>query len=157
MAYPYTRSRARGEVADSDIEPSDTAPSAATSPLPLSISVRPNVEAVEGPESVSTESAGPVSALTYPLPAGSHSSSGGLGVSGPVGPPQVGVSALGYPSGLAGPPESSMHSREQVSSSVATVIVESSSPCSSLAVAPTLPAAASIAAAARRHHRDGCR
>ena len=60
MAYPYTRSRARGEVADSDIEPSDTAQSVATSPL--SISVRPNVEAVEGPESVSTESAGPVSA-----------------------------------------------------------------------------------------------
>ena len=106
---------------------------------------------------MSTESAGPVSAPTYPLPAGSHSSSGGLGVSGPEGPPQVKVSALGYPSGLAGPPESSMHSREQVSSSVATVIVESSSPCSSLAVAPTLPAAASIAAAARRHHRDGCR
>jgi len=60
MAYPYTRSRARGEVTDSDIEPSDTAPSAATSPL--SISVRPNVETVEGPESVSTKSAGPVSA-----------------------------------------------------------------------------------------------
>jgi len=60
MAYTYTRSRARGEVADSDIEPSDTAPSAATSPL--SISVRPNVETVEGPESVSTESAGSVSA-----------------------------------------------------------------------------------------------
>jgi len=66
MAYPYTRSSARGEVADSDVEPSDTAPSAATSPL--SISVRPNVnETVEGPESVSTESAGPVSAPTLSL------------------------------------------------------------------------------------------
>jgi len=65
MAYPYTRSHARGEVADSDIEPSDTAPSATTSSL--SISVRPNVEAVEGPESVSTESAGPVSAPTLSL------------------------------------------------------------------------------------------
>jgi len=65
MAYPHTPSRARGEVADSDIEPSDIAPSAA--PSPLSISVRPNVEAVEGPESVSAESAGPVSAPTLSL------------------------------------------------------------------------------------------
>jgi len=80
MAYPYTRSRARGEVADTDIEPSDTAPSAATSPLPLSISVRPNVEAVEGPESVSTESAGPVSAPTLSLSVGSHPSLGSHGI-----------------------------------------------------------------------------
>ena len=56
MAYPYTRSRARGEVADSDIEPSDSATS------PLSIFEGPSVEAVEGPESVSTGLAGPVSA-----------------------------------------------------------------------------------------------
>ena len=48
MAYPYTRSRARGEVADSDIEPSDSATS------PPSIFEGPSVEAVEGPESVST-------------------------------------------------------------------------------------------------------
>jgi len=68
MAYPYTRSRARGEVADSDIEPSDTASS------PLRISVRPSVETVEGLESVSVESAGPVSATTLSLSAGSHPS-----------------------------------------------------------------------------------
>ena len=47
MAYTYTRSHARGEVADSDIEPSDSSTS------PLSISVRPSVETVEGLESVS--------------------------------------------------------------------------------------------------------
>jgi len=83
---------------------------------------------------VSTESAGPVSAPIHPHPAGSHPSSGGPGVSGPAGPHQVGVSALGYPSGLAGPSVSSAHSREQVSSSVATVAVEASSslPSSSL-------------------------
>jgi len=80
MAYLYTRSRARGEVADSDIEPSDTAQSVATSPL--SISVRPNVEAVEGPESVSIKSAGPVSVPTLSLSAGSHPSSGRHGVCG---------------------------------------------------------------------------
>ena len=65
MAYPYTRSRARGEVADSDIEPSDSATS------PLSIFEGLSVEAVEGPESVSTGLAGPVSAPAHSLPAGS--------------------------------------------------------------------------------------
>jgi len=100
MAYPYTRSRARSELADSDVEPSDTAPSAATS-LPLSILVGPNVEAAEGPESVSTESAGPMSAPILSLPVGRHPSSGSHGVLGSAGPSQVGVSTLGYPSGLA--------------------------------------------------------
>ena len=47
----------RGEVADNDIEPSDSATS------PLSIFEGPSVEAAEGPESVSTGLAGPVSAL----------------------------------------------------------------------------------------------
>jgi len=106
MAYPYTRSRARSELADSDIEPSDTAPSAATSPLP-SIFVGRNVVAAEGPESVSTELAGPVPAPADSVPAGSPPSSGSHGVSGSAGPSQVGVSALGYPSGLADPPDSS--------------------------------------------------
>ena len=46
-------------------------------------------------------------------------------VSGPAGPPQVGVSALGYPSGLAGPSETDARSVEQVSPhSVATGIEE---------------------------------
>ena len=65
MAYPYTRSRARGEVADSDMEPSDSAPSAATSPHPPGIFEGPSVESVEGPESVSTGLAGPVSAPAH--------------------------------------------------------------------------------------------
>ena len=65
MAYPYTRSRARGEVADSDIEPSDSAPSAATSPHPPGIFEGPSVESVELPESVSTGLAGPVSAPAH--------------------------------------------------------------------------------------------
>jgi len=81
-------------------------------------------------------------------------------VSGPASPPQAGVSALGYPSGLVGPSEISVHSVEQVSSlSVATGIEEADDDTlssSSLAAAP-IAAAASIAAAARRRHRDGCR
>jgi len=55
MAYHYTRSRARSELEVSDVEPSDAAPSAATSPLPPSTIVGPSVAAVGGPESVSTE------------------------------------------------------------------------------------------------------
>ena len=88
---------------------------------------------------MSSESAGPVSAPTHSLPVESHPSSGGRGVSGPAGPPQVGVSALGYPSGLAGPPESNVRSGEQVSSksSLATVVAdESTSSSSPLAAAP---------------------
>jgi len=87
---------------------------------------------------MSTELAGPVSAPTHPLPAGSPPSSGGLGVSGPAGPSQVGVSALGYPSGLAGPSEIGARSVEQVSSlSMATGIEEDDTPSdSSLAAAP---------------------
>ena len=91
MAYPYTRSRARSEVPDSHVEPSDTAPSAATSPPP-SIFVGPHVEAVEGSQSVSAESAGPLSAPTLSLPVGGPPSSGSHGVLGSAGPSLVGVS-----------------------------------------------------------------
>jgi len=89
MASYYTRSKAPrpSELAPSecsDVEPSD-APTSSSSPS--SIIVRPNVAAAGGPESMSTELAGPVSASTHPLPAGSPPSSGGLGVSGPAGPP----------------------------------------------------------------------
>ena len=87
MAYPYTRSRARGEVADSDIEPSD---SAATSPHPPSIFEGPSVESVEGPDSVSTGLAGPVSAPAHSLPAGSPPTLGSHCVLGSVGPSHVG-------------------------------------------------------------------
>ena len=100
MAYHYTRSRARSEFEGSDIEPNDTAPPAATSPPPLE---GPSVETVEGPESVSTESAGPVSAPTHSLPAGSPPTSGSHGAIWSVGPSHVGVSALRYPSGQADP------------------------------------------------------
>jgi len=130
MAYHCTRSRARSELDGSDVEPNDVASVAATS-SPPGIIVRPSVAATGEPESVSTESAGPVSAPSHPLPAGSLPCSGGLGLLGPVGPPQVGVSALGYPSGLAGPSEVSVHSREQSSSSVGTTAVDTPPPSSS--------------------------
>ena len=86
--------------------------------------MRPNVETVEGPESVSTESAGPVSAPTLSLSAGSHPFSGSHGELGSAGPSQVVVSALGYPSGQADLPDSMhMHIGGQMSTSLATGIV----------------------------------
>jgi len=89
----------------SDVEPIDVAPVAATSySSPSSTIVRPSAAVVGGPESVSTESAVPVAATTHSLPAGSHPSSGGLGVR--VLPKWGSLPwALGYPSGLAGPSE----------------------------------------------------
>jgi len=52
-----------------------------------------------------------------------HPFSGSHGVIGSAGPSQVGVSALGYPSGQADPPDSSMHSGGQMSTSLATGII----------------------------------
>ena len=118
MAYPYTRSHARSEVPVSDDEPSDTAPSAPTSPPP-SIFVGPQVEAVEGSESVSAEPAGPVSA-PHSLLVGGSPCIGSHGILGSAGPSQVGVSALGYPCGQADPPDSSMYTGGQMSSSLVT-------------------------------------
>jgi len=122
MAYPYTRSRARSELEERDVEPSDAAPSAATSSFPPSIYVGPSDATVGGP--LSTELVGPMSVPTYYLPAGSPPSSGGHGVSGPANPPQMGVSTQGYPSSLAGPPDSSAYGGGQISYSLATGIAE---------------------------------
>jgi len=61
-----------------------------------------SVAAARGPESMATESAGPVSVPSTPSPEGKPSFVGEPGTLGPAGPLQVGV-PLGYPSGLAGP------------------------------------------------------
>jgi len=62
---------------------------------------------------MATEPAEPVSA--HPSPAGRPTSLGGPGVEGPEDSSLVGVSALGYPSGQAGPSEISVCSDVQVS------------------------------------------
>ena len=98
-------------------EPSD---SAATSPHPPGIFERPSVESVEGPESVSTGLAGPVSAAAHSLPAGSPPTLGSHGVLGSVGPSHVAVSALRYPSGQADP----LDIGGQMSTSSAIVVAE---------------------------------
>jgi len=62
---------------------------------------------------------------THPFPAGRPTSLGGPGVKGPEDSSLVGVSALGYPSGQAGPSEISVCSDVQVSPySLATGIAE---------------------------------
>ena len=68
---------------------------------------------MEESESMATEPAEPVSA--HPSPAGRPTSLGGPGVEGPEDSSRVGVSALGYPSGQAGPSEISVCSDVQVS------------------------------------------
>jgi len=145
MAYPYTRSRARGDLGDSDVKPSDPAPSAPTSPQP-GILAGPKAKAVEESDSVSTESAGSVSAPAHlavsPPTSGSH------GVRGSAGFSQVGVFALGYPSNHAGPPDSG----SQMSRSLTTGIAEAESPASKLEQSSYTPSrqppAATAAAAA---------
>ena len=69
------------------------------SPLLPSEFVGLSVAAVGGPESMAIESAGPVSVPIHPSPAEKPSFQGGLGVSGPAGSLQVGVS-LRYPAVL---------------------------------------------------------
>jgi len=81
MASYFTRSKAPRPSDCSDVESSDVAPVATSSP-PSNIFVGPKVVAAEGPESVSTELAGPVPAPTHSLPVGSPPSSGSHGVSG---------------------------------------------------------------------------
>ena len=161
MASYFTRSKAARPSECSDVQPSDVAP-VATSSSPSNISVRLNVAAAGESGSMSTEQAEPVSA--HPSPAGRPTSPGGPGVKGPADSPLVGVSALRYPSGLAGPPEYSVYSSGQVS----VVAAEPSSSSVSLSPLPpttsrpsTSPPAAAPAGSswhrARRRHRDGCR
>ena len=153
MAFHYTRSKAQrpselapSEIEYSDVEPSDVAPVAVTSSVGLSVA------AVEGPESMAIESAGPASVSIHPSPAGRPSFQGGLGVLGPAGSPQVGVS-LGYHSGLAGPSEWSVRGVEQLSTPSIAMGIEA--PSTAAGYCPR--AAASTAAAAAAARRDDCR
>jgi len=101
MASYYTRSKVprTRELAPSecsDVEPSDAAPSvAATSPLPLSTTVRPSAVAAEESGWMATELAEPVSAR--PSPAGRPISLGGPGVEGPAYSCLVGSLPWGTP------------------------------------------------------------
>jgi len=105
MAYHYTRAKARSDLEGDEVRQRDFA-LIATSSTTSTISVGLNDEFTRGSESVSTESAGPVSTHLELLPAGGHSSVGGPGVLGSADPLLVGVSTLGYPSEHADPIDS---------------------------------------------------
>jgi len=72
MAYYYnTRAKARSDLESDEVEQRDSAPIAATS-TSSTVSVGLIDEFTRGSESVSTESAGPVSTHLELLPAGGH-------------------------------------------------------------------------------------
>jgi len=109
MAAYYTRAKARSEVEPEDLEQGDSAP-VTTTTIASSIPVGLQVESMGEFESVATEMAGSVATHPQLLPEGGHPSVGGHGVSGSANSPRVGVSTLGYPSGLADPLDSTMAS-----------------------------------------------
>ena len=63
---------------------------------------------------MSTEIAEPMSTHPQLLPEGGHSSVGGHGILGCASSSLVGVSTLGYPSGLADPLDSAIASEGQI-------------------------------------------
>ena len=75
--------------------------------------------------SMSAEVAGPVTTHSQLLPDGGHSSVGGHGITGSADSLQVGVTTLGYPSGLADPLDSSIASAGQISVESAIAITTS--------------------------------
>jgi len=99
MASYFTRAKARSD----DTQHGDSASVAATTPALIS-SVERNVEFTRGPESMSTEVAGPVTTHPQQLPEGGHPPVGGHGVTGSANPLQVGV-ILRAPSERADPLE----------------------------------------------------
>jgi len=96
-------------VEPEDLEQGDSAP-VTTTAIASIIPVGLQVESTGKFESMATEMAGPVATHPQLLPEGGHPSVGGRGVSGSANSPLVGVSTLGYPSGLADPLDSAMAS-----------------------------------------------
>ena len=114
MASCYTRAKARGE--QEDVEQGDSALETTTTTVSEIATVGLQGVSMEGLES-STEVAGPVTTHPQLLPEGDHFSVGGHGILGSVSSSLVGVSTLGYPSGLADPLDSSIASEGQITSS----------------------------------------
>ena len=95
MAYHYTRAKARSDLESDEVRHRDFAPIVTTS-TSSTTSVGLIAEFTRGSESVSTESAGPVSTHLELLPAGGHPSVGGPGVLGSADPLLVGVTLIVY-------------------------------------------------------------
>jgi len=82
MASYYTRAKARSDLESEEMEQRDFAPIATTSTSSSIASVGLHDEFTRESESVSTETAGPVTTHPELLPAGDHPSVGGRGVLG---------------------------------------------------------------------------
>ena len=122
MTSYYTRAKARGEIEQEDVEQGDWALETTTATVSDIATVGLQGASTEGLESMSAEVAGPVTTHPQLLPEGDHSSVGGHGILGSASSSLVGVSTLGYPSGLADPLDSSLASESQITaeSAIAT-------------------------------------
>ena len=100
--------------------------------------------------SMSTEVARPVTTHPQLLPEGGHSSVGGRGNLGSADSLQVGVTALGYPSGLADPLDSDVASVTDVQSSADSATAISTSGSNKQLIPRQPPTAADTTAAASR-------
>jgi len=112
MTSYYTRAKARGE--QEDVEQGDSALETTTTTVSDVAIVGLKDASTEGLESMSTEMAGPMSTHPQLLPEGDHSSVGGHGILGSASSSLVGVSTLGYPSGLPDPLDSARASEGQI-------------------------------------------
>ena len=148
MTSYYTKAKARGE--QEDVEQGDSALETTTTTVSDIANVGLKDASTEGLESMSTEVAGPMSTHPQLLPEGEHSSVGGHGILGSASSSLVGVSTLGYPSGLADPLDSSRASEGQITAESAITTVTATASSSNEVVT-------FAAAAYHRYRGDGCR
>ena len=147
MTSYYTRAKAREEIGQEDVEQGDSALETATTTVSDIATVGLQGVSTEGLESMSAEVAGPMTTHPQLLPEGDHSSVGGHGILGSAGSSLVGVSTLGYPSGLADPLDSSIASEGQITAESA--IATATSTIGSSQITPRQPpTAAEVTAAA---------
>ena len=133
MAAYYTRAKARSEVEPKDVEQGDSASVATTTPIPIT-SVGLKDASMRESRSMSTEVAGSVTTHPQLLPEGGHPPVGGRGSSGSADSLQVGVTTLGYPSGLADPLDSDV-----VSVTDAQSTADSATATTTTGSQPTIP------------------
>jgi len=148
MASYYTRAKARGEIEQEDVEQGDSALETTTTTISDIASVGLQGASTEGLESMSAEVAGPVTTHPQLLPEGDHSSVGGHGILGSASSSLVGVSTLGYPSGLADPLDSSVANEGQITAESAIATATSTTGSNERVTSRQPPTAAEVTAAA---------
>ena len=147
MTSYYTRAKARGE--QEDVEQGDSALETTTTTASEIATVGLQGVSTEGLESMSTEVAGPMTTHPQLMPEGGHSSVVGHGILGSASFSLVGVSTLGYPSGLADPLDSSIASKGQITAESAIATATSTTSSSNEVVTSRQPPiAAEVTAAA---------